>query len=181
MLTEYDRYFEAEKILEEIQNTGVNFHDIVVLDYGAGAGDYGFAFGRQGSGVLFCDTEDFVLDFLRFRWARDGEKFRAAFLSPDSLKTQSTTPFQVAIFGEVLEHVEDPRGILEYAHARGARYIFTSSYPFRRQEATDDYWKESGHKEEARLAQPACREFLETNYKKMANFGGQLNLWRRRG
>lgn len=179
VMVEYDRYDEAGQILEALEKDGLSFKDLSVVDYGAGAGDYGFAFGRQGAHPIFYDFK-VAADFIRFRAQGEGFEFDIVEVEPGREMPLPAGWSGIVIFGEVLEHLDDPLATLQYFTEKGAKYIFTSSYPYRRDAATDDYWKKSGHSDKARLQQPACRELLEKRYKKIANFGGQLNLWKSR-
>jgi hypothetical protein len=180
-MTGYDRYWEAEQILRVLEERKIDWAKTCVVDFGSGVGDYGYAMGRQGTElVTFIDKSLEMIDFCQYRMEYEDPKFPAQFFHTSMPWRDHLGAIDVAIFGEVLEHTEDPLGLLQEFEARGAGYIFTSSYPYRRDEATDDYWKKHGHADDARLAQPACRELLETKYKKIANFGGQMNLWKHR-
>jgi hypothetical protein len=178
-MCEYDRYHEAGELIKTLEPE-LNSH-FCVVDYGCGVGDYGMAFGRMGCMVLFYDLDP-EIDFVNFRLENESEPF-GHMTMPKSSSPELTVPAggcQLAIFGEVLEHVPDPAAVLKMFADAGTKYIFTSSYPYRRDAATDDYWQHPGHLESARVQQPACRELLETRYRKIANYGGQMNLWRLR-
>lgn len=183
----YDRYFEAGHILSSLEHDrGELLSDLTVLDFGCGVGDYGFSFGRQGSQVIFYDFTP-LLNFIRFRLEREQRPFEWTLIAADQSQTEYEA-YQLAlkqkpdvvIFGEVLEHVEHPALLLDSVYQSGAKYIFTSSYPYRSDDPNESYWQHGDHKDSARLEQPACRDILETNYELIANYGGQANLWTRK-
>lgn len=181
-MTVYNRYFEAGNIIKCLEERGqILGPEFCVVDYGCAVGDYGFAFGRQGCMVLFYDV-DVAINFVNYRLSHEDPQF-GHLTMPTSAAPEFNVPdggCNLAIFGEVLEHLTNPLEILTKFKDAGTTYIFTSSYPYRRDEATDDYWHQRGHLDEARLQQPACRELLEKHYKKIGNFGGQMNLWKLR-
>jgi hypothetical protein len=179
----YTRYPRALDIIGTLESElGSAFE---VFDYGCGVGDYGMAFGRMGCSVVFYDFKE-PTDFVSFRIEHENRRIDARIVSRGPYRGEhkdldllGARP-SLAIFGEVLEHVTNPLEILQKFHAAGTKYIFTSSVPYRSDSPTDDYWQERGHLDEARLQQPAMRELLETKYKKIANYGGQANLWKLR-
>ncbi len=185
MFLTYDRYHEAGHIIRALDAEGIDWSKTEVVDFGCGPGDYGFALGRQGAGVVFYDYDQ-VMHFVNHRLSQEENVF-GHMTMPKSAAPELIPPpcgsdtVGVAIFGEVLEHTDNPMEILSRFHVAGVQYIFTSSYPYRRDNADDDYWRgHTDHSDMARLQQPMCREFLERNYKKIGNFGGQANLWKRR-
>jgi SAM-dependent methyltransferase len=160
----YDRYHEADQLVAEFVKRKVPFSDLRVLDFGCGVGDYGITFVRKGSSVLFEDISEQYIDFVKYR------------LSLEKLPWHDSLDYNFAIFGEVLEHLDDPLGKLEEAHSRKTKYIFTSSYPYRSDDPNDRYWTRGGHTSDARLAQPKCRKLLELNYN-CVTFNGAVKLW----
>lgn len=177
--TEYDRYFEADSIKSVLVERGEDLSKFTVLDYGSGVGDYGMTFANEGARAFFYDLKE-CNDFVLAR-STSGEmkKGTATLINVEDVSNPFTQSYDLAIFGEVLEHLERPDAVLHHAEQMKVRYIFTSSYPYRRDD-DEAYWNHGGHDHGAREMQPKCREILEGNYKKVANFGGQLNLWKHR-
>lgn len=174
VMVEYDRYHEASLIVERLEKAGVDFKALTILDFGCGAGDYGMTFARKGSTVYFFDEDQKMLDLVSLRLTE-----KCHILPPET----SMADFPVvdlAIFGEVLEHVKNAPEILNhFTHRDQSKYLFTSSYPYRPDDSRHEYWAKGGHLKEAREAQPQCRIILETHYEKN-RMGGQLNLWIRK-
>jgi hypothetical protein len=50
-----------------------------------------------------------------------------------------STKINIAIFGEVLEHLDNPLEVITNFVNNKTKYIFTSSYPFRNDDPNDDY------------------------------------------
>lgn len=165
---DYDRYFEAKLIADELQGMGVDLSQIRVIDFGCCAGDYGMYFARLGSQVHFEDIDDDALSFVSYRLERENLKRRFNHREHD-----------LAIYGEVLEHCDDAFDILKKDVDEDVQFIFTSSYPFRSDDPKDSYWMGRGHSNKARLDQKLCRTLLETYYDKI-NYGGERNLWIRK-
>lgn len=166
---DYDRYFEAGLIANELKQRGVNFENLLVRDFGCCAGDYGMYFARLGAFVDFEDIDEDALNFVKYRLKLEGLKQRF-----------NHREHHLSIYGEVLEHCDDAYQLLEEDVKEDVPYIFTSSYPYRSDDPEDSYWKGRGHSQQARIDQPKCRALLEENYIKI-NFGGQRNLWIKKG
>lgn len=169
LFLDYDRYYEADLIIEKMLTLGVDLKNLKVLDYGCGPGDYGMQFARMGARVGFYDTERACLDFACYRMIKSS-------LVPDLV---SNFEPDLVIFGEVLEHCDDPLGTLRVF---AGEWIFTSSYPYRSDDPEDDYWRKEDHKDMARLIQPEVRKFLNENYEKikLTDNRAEINLWRRK-
>lgn len=171
----YNRYFEAEHCLNPIGIEKVK--GLKVLDYGCGVGDMGMFFARLGANVSFFDFAH-ILEFVKFRASR--EKLPVTLISVEK-KYADYLIYDFAIFGEVLEHLDDPLRVVTKFVQQETKYIFTSSYPYRSDDPNDYYWKQSGHKEHihTREMQKPIREMLEANYK-YERFDGQNRIWIRK-
>lgn len=181
---EYDRYAEADALLQWFVDHDNRIERMSVLDYGCGVGDYGIVFAREGSEVTYCDV-NYILDFVAYRYMIEPKmKLPGMIIAEDHKAIQDIDVpdggYDLVIFGEVLEHLDHPHGLLERIADTGCKYIFTSSYPYRSDDPTDPYWNHGGHTDAARLAQIPCRLLLEGRYEKVACFGGELNLWKKK-
>lgn len=181
-ILEYNRYYEADKLLEAVQHDwGKDFSHFSAVDYGCGVGDYGITFARAGAFPVFIDFP-VECEFVKFRIEQEDKQLGFLTLPVTEHGEIYKVPegaCNLVIFGEILEHLDEPAKVLrEYANAK-TNYIFTSSYPYRSDDPNDSYWKKGGHSSKAREQMPACREILEKEYKKIANFGGELNLYKR--
>jgi SAM-dependent methyltransferase len=169
-MTVYDRYFEANLIINELKRQNIDFATLSVLDYGCACGDYGISLARNGAAVGFIDIVPANVAFAEYR------------LDRENLKKIIEVP-NFVIFGEVLEHLDHP---LEVLKQYKCKYLFTSSYPFRTDDPNDKYWdgafRGSGlpgdHTKTAFEEQPACREYLEECYNAVRwTEGGGATLW----
>src|SRR5574340_491556 len=116
MFLEYNRYFEAEQIKSRITE---NFKDLKVLDYGCGVADYALYFGRLGAKVDILDIDEEAVAFAYWRMEQEG------------ITPEVNYEVDLVVFGEVLDHLEHPFEVVKDYVERGAKYIFTSSYPYR--------------------------------------------------
>lgn len=163
---DYDRYFEANLIRATLKReTDIDFKTLKVVDFGCCAGDYGIYFARLGSPTQFVDIDQDALDFVDYRLGLEGLTNR-----------KDLFIFDLAIFGEVLEHCDDPLFILKNFIDAKTKYIFTSSYPFRSDNPDDPYWNKSGHSKMALESQIDCRTLLVDNYEDF-QLGGERRLW----
>lgn len=162
---DYTRYYEAEHIDGILTTKGVEIEKLKVIDYGCCAGDYAIYFARKGAKSYGYDIDESALNFLDYRLKREN--------LPEN---SPLNKYDLVIFGEVLEHVDDPFNLIQSYIYQGAKYMFTSSYPYRNDDPQDSYWQGRGHSKMACEQQPQCRKLLETFYKKY-NFGGQSNVW----
>lgn len=169
MFLDYNRYFEAGAIEDALESMHVDFTKLKVLDYGCGVSDYGIYFARLGAKVDILDIDKEALAFATWRFLQEGLHVTAI---------ESIDFADLVIFGEVLDHLPDPLNTLAF-YGKHARFIFTSSYPFRSDDANDVHWQHDHHPKTALTQQPACREYLEKHFTKL-NFGGQRNLWTRK-
>lgn len=165
----YDRYFEAKFVNEGIKEKGR------ALDFGCGVGDYGFYLLRNGWAVDFYDYLC-IIDFIKFRLSEE-KLTGGTFTVETGWQKLPLSEYKLIVFGEVLEHIENPTEILTKCLEAKIKYILTSSYPYK---SADEYGIKRkgyrGHLQEAYKQQGACQKLLENNYTKK-NFGGQLNLW----
>ncbi len=167
MFLEYDRYYEADNLLKHFGSV----KGMRILDYGAGVGDYGMVFARDGARVDYLDFK-INLDFIQFRMAREG------FVDGDYLivgvDEVDFKDYDFVVFGEVLEHIHHPKKIIEKCIKEKVKYLFTTAYPYMKDLSK---FKKSGHFLSAMREQDECVKLLETNYKKVAWFKGALYLW----
>lgn len=164
---DYDRYHEARLIEAELRNRGARLEDMVVIDYGCCAGDYGIHFARLGAHTICYDIDKVAIRFVKYRFKRENLPLFT-----------NEAPADLAIFGEVLEHCDNPLEILS-KYSESAEYIFTSSYPYRSDDPADSYWNGRDHSPKAREQQPACRELLNRLYNAV-ELGGEKRLWIRK-
>lgn len=147
LLLDYNRYSEIQSIAGNYQK---------VLDYGCGAGDYGVAFAKNGSQVTFYDLPDMIA-CARERCRRLALGATYA-LVPDEPLDET---YDLVVFSEVLEHLENPLGTLQKTKA-GA--MFLTAYPY----VPDDspYFQKGGHTRQAHEQAASCRKYLETHYRR---------------
>lgn len=180
MWLDYSRYHEAKLIEAELYKQDIPLGDIKALDYGCGVGDYGLHLLRAG--IMQVDFFDFprALKLVDYRLQRErglrhiGD---AELIDPDEGQKPKFKDYDLVIFGEVLEHLDNPYQILKECLAVKVKYIFTSSYPYRTDDPDDPYWNNHDHDDRARLMMPECRLLLEENYN-YTKFDGELRLWR---
>jgi hypothetical protein len=171
----YTRYIKAEHILQTLRELNEDITKLIVLDYGCGVGDYGFVFGRAGASVIFLDLPIY-LDFIKYRASK--EQIKADYLGVNEDPTLDKQ--DLVIFGEVLEHLNNPLETLKKFINKGIKYIYTSSYPYRSDDPNEAYWKHhKGNHTEAIKMQKPCRELLEANYEFM-RYDGEARLWIKR-
>lgn len=172
----YDRYHEARMIEEELVSDGVDFKNLKLIDFGCAVGDYGMHFMRLGSWCLFQDFP-FWIDFVKFRAKKESLLERADFLSvsypPIPTHLVMSTP-SLAIFSEVLEHLDNPLEVIK-DNGGNCEYIFTSSYPYK----SDEEFEHKGHKIEAKNQQSSVIKFLESGFRPTI-LDGQSRLWRKK-
>lgn len=181
MFTEYNRYYEADLITLTMQQRGVDLTKLKVLDYGCGAGDYGIEFCRKGASVSFYDFPRST-QLVAYRLGREKLSNGHAISAdhhPYKRFHSKLINFDLIIFGEVLEHLDNPLAILKQINTYRVKYIFTSSYPYRSTDKKDPYWSNADHENGARLLIPECQKLLEENYD-YQQFTGQLRLWERK-
>lgn len=155
-LFDYNRYAECS-MLQNFLADRFEFKDKNLLDFGCLISDYGFYFGMLGMKISLCDLEEHV-NFARFRLSRaniDSVNFYAPADYNEVTKGQD-----VAIFGEVLEHLTDPYQLLESCVTNNVKYIFTTMYPY----GNEGYFNLPGHTKEAEEQAPKCIDLLRKHY-----------------
>ncbi len=174
MFLDYNRYFEADLIhvsLNDIfEAIGTKWDQMTVLDYGCGVADYGIYFARLGSRVALIDKDQEALDFAVHRFVLED-------IADHIVPVESK--INLAIFGEVLDHLDNPAQVIQRCIDLGVEYIFTSSYPYRSDDYNDVHWQHDHHPKAAFDQQKACRVMLELTFDKY-NMGGERNLWIRK-
>lgn len=182
MFLAYERYHEASLIRNNLLG---ELAQLRILDYGCGVGDYGILLLREGTKQV--DFYDFprALKLVEYRlslptsWGSDSTTQDSLLINPDIGQKPNFLDYDLIIFGEVLEHLENPKHILKNVALANVNYIFTSSYPYRSEDPDDPYWSNHDHGDEARLQIPDCKKILESNYS-FVKFDGELRLWRRK-
>jgi 2-polyprenyl-3-methyl-5-hydroxy-6-metoxy-1,4-benzoquinol methylase len=157
-MVDYTRYPEARRIHRKLKIFREPVEKFSVLDFGCLVADYGLYFSRLGARVAIYDKKDEAIQFARFRFAKEKRRVRAFPFPSDFNKMVKGR--SLVIFGEVLEHVDNPLEILQSCVAQSVKYIFTSRYPF----GDARYFALSGHSQAARAQQTACIKLLMGNY-----------------
>lgn len=173
MFVNYTRYFEAQLIVDELGE-----REIKALDFGCGVGDYGVGFLRNGWQADFYDR-DLMLDFVKARIEDEfGKKNKSKFIpllesSDQYLEMIKDGEYNLVVFGEVLEHMDDAYNALEACVDNHVTFIFTSSYPFIKE---DGVFHRRGHSEKAGQDREKCQNLL-LKYYDFKKFEGELRLW----
>lgn len=140
-LLDYTRYPDCYNIYRRLKSS-LDFRHLAVLDYGCLVSDYGFFFGMLGSKISICDLKEHA-DFASFRLSRHRIPHTTHYAPiPYSSVTHK---IGLAIFGEVLEHLDDPLELLESCVENRVQYLYTTHYPY----GDDDYFNLPGHTKEA--------------------------------
>lgn len=142
-MVDYDRYFEASQVEKQLRHHREDIKGLRMLDFGCLVADYALYFARRGASVAIYDF-DVPIEFARFRFMEEN-------LSVEALTAPTPLPHlmesrQLVVFGEVLEHLDDPLAVLQACITCDVKYIFTSCYPF----GDEEYFSLPGH---SRLAQ----------------------------
>jgi 2-polyprenyl-3-methyl-5-hydroxy-6-metoxy-1,4-benzoquinol methylase len=168
-LCDYNRYTESFSVFNYLFSEKIEFTGLKVLDFGCLVSDYGYFFGMLGSVITFCDFQEYI-DFADFRLGKANIN-RVKVLAPadiDSLiKGQDLT-----IFGEVLEHLEDPYSVLKCCIVNRVKCVFTSCYPY----GNESYFSLSGHTKSAKEQSQICINLMRDNYKEI-DMGKLARLW----
>lgn len=155
-LFDYNRYAECF-LLHNFLSRRFEFKNKNLLDFGCLVSDFGFYFGMLNMNVTLCDFDEYV-NFAAFRLSRANirnVKFNAPADYMELTKNQD-----VAIFGEVLEHLTDPYLLLNSCVENDVRYVFTTMYPY----GDEQYFNLPGHTKEAKEQSPKCIDLLRKNY-----------------
>jgi len=80
-----------------------------VLDYGCGIGSNGFLFHEAGFDVTLADLESFSLDFAKFIIKKYNLPINVIKIDKEDIKDK----FDVILCLDTIEHVVDPKGLLE--------------------------------------------------------------------
>jgi len=170
-MMDYTRYPDAIRLREMLLSLGVNIAGLNLLDFGCLASDYGIFFARLGSLVTIYDFKEEIA-FAAFRIQREDLVVRVVCAPCNNLTLMAGK--SLVIFGEVLEHIDNPLEILQACVASSVTYIFTSCYPF----GDDAYFSLSGHSKAAQALQPECLMLLRRHYQEIRAFDKAV-LWNR--
>ena len=155
-LFDYNRYPECY-LLHNFLSPRFELKNKNLLDFGCLVSDYGFYFGMLDMKVTICDIEEHV-DFAAFRLSKANINSVKFYAPSDYMEV--TKDQDIAIFGEVLEHLTDPYLLLESCVRNKVKYVFTTMYPF----GSEDYLNLFGHSKEAKEQAPACIDLLRNNF-----------------
>lgn len=157
-MMDYSRYPQAFRIHQKLLELRVPAKNFSVLDYGCLVADYGMYFARLGVRVALYDKRTVATDFARFRFAREKLKARVFPFPTDFSKMVKGR--RLVIFGEVLEHLENPLGILQECVDQAVPFIYSSCYPF----GDKHYFAMPGHSRSAEAQQADCIKLLKPHY-----------------
>ena len=159
-MLDYTHYPEAEMLLEALATVGVGPKELRVLDFGCLVADYGITFARRKARVTIYDYQE-PTDFAKFRFAREHLPVEVLHVPDDY--PRALTNKDLVIFGEVLEHLENPLQVLQECAERKIPYIFTSKYPY----GDNTYFKYPGHTIAAQQQQPESLRALRASYQEI--------------
>lgn len=162
-LFDYNRYAQCY-LLHYFLSRRFDLKNKNLLDFGCLVSDYGFYFGMLKMKVTLCDVKDHV-DFAQFRLSRANINSVNFYAPADYMEV--TKEQDVAIFGEVLEHLTDPYLLLESCVRNNVGYIYTSKYPY----GDESYFNLPGHTKEAKEQAPQCIDLLRKNYQEISLMG----------
>ena len=117
-MLDYTRYPEAEMLLEALATVGVGPKELRVLDFGCLVADYGITFARRKARVTIYDYQE-PTDFAKFRFAREHLPVEVLHVPDDY--PRALTNKDLVIFGEVLEHLENPLQVGRYHSLAGLK------------------------------------------------------------
>lgn len=156
-MADYNRYSEARQVESQLFLVRQAIVGLRTLDFGCLVADYGMYFALRGAAVTLYDVEEH-LQFALHRFSQSGYCVET-FTVPTPMD-KLMRGMDLVIFGEVLEHLDDPMGPLQACVSEGVRYIFTSCFPF----GGDRYFKLPGHSRKAQALQPQCASVLSRHY-----------------
>ena len=157
-MMDYTRYPEARRIHRKLRQLREPFEKLSILDYGCLVADYGLYFSRLGARVALYDKKKVATKFARYRFAQEKRRPKVFPFPSDFAAMIKGRNF--VIFGEVLEHLDNPLEILQECVAQSVPYIFTSCYPF----GNNHYFAMDGHSRSAQAQQTACIKLLKPKY-----------------
>lgn len=169
MMVKYDRYSEANRILDFFRKNYGGVKRKKILDFGCGVGDYGLLFAREKAIVDFYDYKPYV-DFVQYRARLENLPCKYICIG----EPIHYVNYDLIVFGEVLDHLDDPLEVLKKCIKFKVEFIFTTSYPYIQDSA---HYAKSGHTLNAWRQQTEFRELLETNYVKIAIYGDSQFIW----
>ena len=172
-MLDYTRYFEAGQIERYLLSQKEDISRMSVVDFGCLVADYGIHFARLNAKVSVYDGEEAV-KFASYRFAREGLPVTACVIPHGHASLVAGA--DLVVFGEVLEHIDNPLKVLEACVGQNVRYIFTSCYPF----GDDKYFSLPGHRKSAQTLQPDCIQLLKNHYT-MLSLHKKAVLWKRVG
>jgi hypothetical protein len=156
-MLEYTRYPEASRIERYLQYNQVDVSVLEILDFGCLVADYAIYFARKGASVTLYDFLQHT-DFAAYRF--EMERLAASIFNVPQDFGSLMSGKDLVVFGEVLEHLDNPLEPLSACLDCQVRFIFTSCYPF----GDDYYFSRPGHSRKAQEQQPLCLDFLRCNY-----------------
>jgi len=170
-MLDYNRYRECASVYDLLRKCGENISEFEVLDFGCLVADYGIFFARSKARISVYDKEE-VVKFVKFRFSQEN-LFVNTFTIPCDYNYMMAGK-DLVIFGEVLEHLDNPVEPLNACISQSVRNIFTTCYPF----GDDNYFNMPGHSRSAQELQPTCIQLLLTQYEPIPSLKKAV-LWRR--
>lgn len=168
-MVDYDRCSEASIINEHIKES------VKILDFGCLVSDYGIYFAELGHDITICDKVKEFIDFSNFRFKLREKTCNSVLIDNYEMCKSLFKGFDLIIFGEVLEHLNNPIQLINYSIENEVKYIFTSRYPF----GDERYYSLIGHKQLAKEQQKDCIKMLAQNNYICCRFLKDLNLWKK--
>jgi len=171
-MVDYTRYPQAEDVAELLLGAGEDIASLCVLDFSCLVADYAMFFARSTARAAVYDDDEAVT-FAAFRFARANLPIEIFTIPKPGEALMAGR--DLVIFGEVLEHLEDPLGPIRDCIGQGVRYIFTSCYPF----GGEEYYGLSGHLKSAQELQSECIRLFIAHYDVLTSRDKSV-LWKRR-
>jgi hypothetical protein len=171
-LFDYNRYMQCY-MLHNFLGRRLKFKEKSLLDFGCLVADYGYYFGMLKMKITLCDIKDHIA-FASYRLAKANIDHVNMYAPADY--SEVTKGQDVAVFGEVLEHLTDPYLLLESCVKNNVQYIFTTMYPY----GDDYYFSAPGHTKEAKDQAPACIDLLRSHYLEF-NLLKDTTVWMKKG
>jgi len=171
-MLDYSRYKQAEDVAGILTRAGEDISRLSMLDFGCLVADYAVAFARWNAKVAIYDDAEAV-KFPAYRLAREGFEVEIHTIPTDGAVLMKGK--NLVVFGEVLEHLEDPLVPIRHCVEQDVKYIFTSCYPF----GDEAYYTLSGHLKSAQDLQSDCIRLLIAHYDALPSSDKSI-LWKRR-